>query len=309
MPSPEFPTDASAVELETQPPKRESRFGDKAKLVDIMLNGEIEIVGPIESVCVDIPSHANQVDVVDIPEKHANQILGVKVQKGDESVRCVFKPSSGENDDVKRKTSVKNFYPRECAAYLVSEHFDFDLVPPTVVREVNGGVGALQLFLDHEYFGGIDFGDENIEKTEQSDDWQTLAALDWMLANCERHENNIMVRKDDPTVLAAIDHGIIMSSYNYTEMALRGPSLQLTHDNQTDRAREVDIPEPLQDKIADGIERRSQLDTQLENLHDLDNQQMKSFWMRVRALLKYKKFLSKMNHKEVTGVSFLGAGY
>lgn len=309
MPSPELPTDPSVVEHESQPPKRESRFGDKAKIVDIMLNGEIQIVGPIESVCVDIPDHANQVDVVDIPEKHANQILGVRVQKGGESIRCVFKPSSGENEDVKRKTSVKNFYPRECAAYLVSEHFDFDLVPPTVVREVNGEIGALQLFLDHEFFGDLDFGGESIEETEQSEDWQALAALDWILANCERHENNIMVRKDDPSVIAAIDHGIIMSSYNYTEMALRGPSLQLTHDNQTDSPRVVKIPEWLVTKISGGIKQMDQLDTQLENLHDLDDQQMKSFWMRVGALLKYKKFLSKMNHKEATGVSFLGAGY
>ena len=309
MPNPELPTDPMAIEEEFQPSRHESHFGDKAKLVDIMLNGEVQIIGPIETVCADIPDHANQVDVVDIPEKHANRILGVKIQKGEEMIRCVFKPVSGENAKAKKDTSVQNFYPRECEAYLVSEHFDFDLVPPTVIREVDGEIGALQLFLDHDYYRDLDFGGENIEKTEQSEDWQALAALDWMLANCERHENNIMVRRDDPEKVVAIDHGIIMSSYNYTEMALRGPSLQLTHDNRADRARVVDVPEWLLEKITDGIERQDQLNLQLENLHDLDEQQIESFWMRVNALAKYRKFLSKMNHKEATGVSFLGAGY
>ena len=254
MSTPEIPIDSSAVEEETQPPKQESRFGDKAKLVDIMLNGEIQIIGPIETVCANIPDHANQVDVVDIPEKHANQILGVKVQKGEETVRCVFKPASGENAKAKKDTSVENFYPRECEAYLVSEHFDFDLVPPTIIREVERQIGALQLFLDHDCYRDLDFSGEDYEKTEQSKDWQALAALDWVLANCERHENNIMIRRDDPTVVAAIDHGIIMSSYNYTEMALRGPSLQLTHDNQTDQPKAVDIPEWLLERISTGVE-------------------------------------------------------
>ncbi|PIU24036.1 hypothetical protein COT12_03245 [Candidatus Berkelbacteria bacterium CG08_land_8_20_14_0_20_39_8] len=287
---------------------RESRFGHTKEIIDLMLNGEVKIIGPIEDFCTDIPKHDNQVDMARIPFKHANRILGVRVQKGDQVAQCIFKPSSGENEIVKRDTQVANFYPRECAAWVVSEYFGFDLVPPTVIREIDGEKGSLQLFLDHSFYKNFD-PLENTEATESSRDWQTLAVFDWILANCERHSDNMMIRIDDPTVMAAIDHGIVMSSQNYVEMTVRGPSLQLTHSNIPDQARVIDIPVWLVKQVTDAAVKREELNQQLIQLRDFSKQQIESFWMRVDAIIKYKKFLSKYNHKEATGISFLGAGY
>jgi len=296
---------------ELEEKKLESRFGDKEKIVEAMSEGEVVRVGSIEEVCSDIPNHANQVDIYDTPWDARNEILGVEIQApGMENIRCVFKPASGEDELTKKTTMVKEFYPRECAAYMVSEHFKFDVVPPTVVREVNGQIGSLQLFLDHDYYMNFSRVEgEDLDEVDTSHDWMIIAALDWILANCERHFDNLMVKRSEKSNVVAIDHGIIMSSPNYTEMALRGPSLQMTYDGAADRPKSESIPEDILELIQEGLDRKDELDTQLRSLSVFSEQELESFWMRVAALVKHGKYLSKMNHRYVAGVSFLGAGY
>ena len=296
--------------------KRESRFGNTEKIIEAMQTGEVVKVGAIENVCEDIPEHANKVDMYSLNHRNANQVLGVEIQKDQDKFFCVFKPSSGENQATKRQTMVDSFYPRECAAYVISDFFDFDVVPPTIIREINGEVGALQLYLDHDYYQnfsdliGADRGADGIDPTdisEQSRDWKIIAILDWILANCERHEHNMMVKRTDPSILMAIDHGIVMSPPNYAEMALRGPSLQLTWS--AEKPLSVSIPDDLIELMQSAAEKRSELDQKLEGLGIFNKQEIKSFWLRVDAILKYKKFLSKMNYEEVAGKSWLGAEY
>lgn len=288
-----------------------SRFGDKERIVVAMTEGSVIRVGSIEEVCSDVVNHANQVDVYDTPWDARNKILGVEIQlTGMENIRCVFKPASGENELVKKTTMVKDFYPRECAAYIVSEHFGFDVVPPTIIREIGGQLGSLQLFLDHNYYMNLSRVEgEDLDRVDSGLDWLAIAALDWMLANCERHFDNLMVKRSEKSNIVAIDHGIIMSSPNYTEMALRGPSLQMTYDGMADQPKSEPIPDQILYLIKKGLQKKEKLDTRLKDLGAFSEQEMKSFWMRTEALVRHGKFLSKMNHKHVTGISFLGAGY
>lgn len=229
------------------------KFGDSERIMSLMLEGSPSIVGRIEDIIVDVPDHANEVLLTSTPEQHVNEILGVRIQKDGEGITCVFKPFDGENGETKNQTQVKSFYPRECAAYMISEHFGLGVVPPTCIREINGRIGSIQLFLDHDYFKNLSRARKSEwDEAEKSSDWRMIAVLDWILANCERHEDNTMIDRENPTNLAAIDHGIILSSYNYYEMALRGPSLQLTHDNANDKPLLKDIPEIILQKIAFG---------------------------------------------------------
>ncbi len=140
------------ISPETTPEMAESRFGDKEKIVEAMMTGEVLDIRPIEELYPDIPRHENVVNVADLKSEHKNKVLGIRIQKGEDILTCVFKPADGENTDIKKETLIDEFYPRECAAYLVSEHFDLDVVPPTVIREINDEIGALQLFLDHDYY-------------------------------------------------------------------------------------------------------------------------------------------------------------
>lgn len=311
--------------METEPitPKietnTESRFGNKEQIVEAMTTGEIIEIGKIEDFYTDIPEHANVVNIADVKRKDANEILGVKIQKSGEVIRCIFKPADGENQKTKLETALSNefkFYPRECAAYMISEHFDLDVVPPTIIREINGRTGALQLFLDHEYYKNFHYA-EGTEETQaiESEDWQKIAVLDWILANCERHAHNMMIAKDNPQKIAAIDHGIILCGTNYFEMAVRGPALQLTYQeikngkNIIGEPKQTKIPKPLTEKIQDGIVHRKELDDKLQNIEGLDKHEIDDMWKRAQQLIDSGKFLSKLNFRTVFGHEWLSDQY
>lgn len=291
----------------------ESRFGDKSKIVEVMSGGEIEVVGSIDELYEDIPKHANEVDVVRIANPNINQVVAVKVQRAGETVTCIFKPAKGESQEMKAKTSVKEFYPRECAAYLISEHFGFDIVPPTIIREVDGEIGALQLFLDHETHMNYSQLEDSGE-SHDSEDWGQIAVLDWILANCERHVENMMVDRNDHSKLFAIDHGIILNGYNYSEMILRGPSLQLTMEsvpgNRRGESRDVikknEVPDGILEKLHRGLEDHEALTCKLAEI-GIPESEIDSFWSRVADIYQSRIYLSKYNYRQVMGRSFLGS--
>ena len=67
---------------------------------------------------------------------------------GDEGVQCVYKPSSGERPlwDFTDGTLAA----REYAAWVVSDHLRWDIVPPTVLRDGPAGPGMVQLWMEPE---------------------------------------------------------------------------------------------------------------------------------------------------------------
>jgi hypothetical protein len=283
-----------------------------------MTEGDVEIIGNIEEIVDDIPGHENVVKMVKVGSPNRNQVIAVKVQKEGEEMFCIFKPADGENPEVKELTTIKEFYPRECAAYLISEHFSFDVVPPTIIRKIDGKIGALQLFLDHDThmnFSRIsdqEDGDEMDQKARESDDWGQIAVLDWLLANCERHYENMMVETEDPTKLFAIDHGIILNSSNYLEMVLRGPSLQLTMKTRKNE-RGVTIDHPLENSLPDfiiqklrlGLNNHQVLTEKLKEIGIPENE-INSFWARVADIYQGGKYLSKYNYDSIMGKPLWG---
>jgi uncharacterized repeat protein (TIGR03843 family) len=67
---------------------------------------------------------------------------------GDNGVQCVYKPQSGERPlwDFTDGTLAA----REYAAWLVSEHLGWNVVPPTVLRDGPAGPGMVQLWMEPE---------------------------------------------------------------------------------------------------------------------------------------------------------------
>ena len=67
---------------------------------------------------------------------------------GDEGVQCVYKPSSGERPlwDFTDGTLAA----REYAAWTVSDHLGWNVVPPTVLRDGPAGPGMVQLWMEPE---------------------------------------------------------------------------------------------------------------------------------------------------------------
>jgi uncharacterized repeat protein (TIGR03843 family) len=67
---------------------------------------------------------------------------------GDTGTQCVYKPSSGERPlwDFTDGTLAD----REYAAWVVSDHLGWDVVPPTVLRDGPAGPGMAQLWMESE---------------------------------------------------------------------------------------------------------------------------------------------------------------
>jgi uncharacterized repeat protein (TIGR03843 family) len=67
---------------------------------------------------------------------------------GDEGAQCVYKPSSGERPlwDFTDGTLAA----REYAAWVVSDHLGWNVVPPTVLRDGPAGPGMVQLWMEPE---------------------------------------------------------------------------------------------------------------------------------------------------------------
>ena len=287
----------------------ESRFGDIERILAVMQEGEvIEEKGNINELYDDIPPHVNIVEVVELADvQHRNVTSFVKIKnKTDpgETLTCIFKPADGESAESKKDIAVQEFYPRECAAFLISDHFGLDIVPPTIIREINGRRGAVQLFIDHEQYANAslipDFS------LREGDDFYKIALLDWLLLNCERHTDNLMVKKDDPRELIAIDHGIILSCPDYFNLSLRGPAFKLTYDNQSEKPRtDCEIPENLLLLLEDGLKKQKILREKLKSLPTLSDWEIEKIFLRAKQLIKSKRFLSKENFKAVLGHSWM----
>ncbi len=88
-----------------------------------------------------------EVETVSPMRGGSNEVFFVKLKDGGEAI---FKPRSGEN---KRLGMAGTQFQRERAAYLVDKFFDFGLVPPTVIRKINGEEGSVQRFIPNARTG------------------------------------------------------------------------------------------------------------------------------------------------------------
>jgi uncharacterized repeat protein (TIGR03843 family) len=157
----------------------------------------------------------------------SNTTMRAFVTLDDVSVRCVYKPVSGERPlwDFPDGTLAG----REVAAYEVSEATGWALVPPTVMRDGPLGIGACQLWVDET-------GDESavrvgfVRADELPDGWLTIAAaqdddgeayllahaddpalarmalLDVVINNADRKGGHVLHSRDG--ALLGVDHGV-----------------------------------------------------------------------------------------------------
>lgn len=131
----------------------------------------------------------------------SNYTLLVWVEHQGNTIRAVYKPCRGERPlwDFPQGT----LYRREVAAYIVSEALGFYFVPPTIVCDGPFGIGALQLFMDHDPEAHIL---TMIRENIYDEDLLRLAAFDYLINNADRKSGHALKGRDG--CLWAIDHGI-----------------------------------------------------------------------------------------------------
>lgn len=113
----------------------------------------------------------------------------------EDGTKAIFKP---ERDELQTE------YLSEIAAFKISEAFEFNLVPPTVEREVFGETGSFQLFIGRARDGNL------IEPIPKVEDYHKNIVFDYLIAEYDRHEGNLLLDNDQNLFL--IDHGYSFSS-------------------------------------------------------------------------------------------------
>jgi len=127
-----------------------------------------------------------------------NKVFFVKFEDGAEGI---FKPKNGE---AFTGTSVEKgtYFKRERAAYLVDRFIGFGLIPPTVIREIEGQIGSVQEFVPDAKTAA-----ETLEHEKQAvaSEMFKVWILDYLLYNTDRHGYNWLIRNQK---IHAIDNGM-----------------------------------------------------------------------------------------------------
>lgn len=128
----------------------------------------------------------------------SNYSFVVELTYGERRGFGMYKPQLGE-------TPLWDFpsglYRRECASYELAKLFGWGLVPPTVVRDGEAGVGSLQLFVannDESNFFSI--------RKSHKDELFRMAVFDMVANNADRKGGHCFL---GPTgALLGVDHGL-----------------------------------------------------------------------------------------------------
>lgn len=152
----------------------------------VLTTGDIELVGR----------------VVD----SSNATYVVYVTLDGEQLPAVYKPEAGERPLWDFDPGL---YKRERAAYVLSEHLGWNLVPPTVVREdAPAGVGSLQRFVEGDasehYFTLYD------TRPELHDALRRMAVFDCIANNTDRKSGHVLLGEDGQVY--GIDHGLCFAA-------------------------------------------------------------------------------------------------
>ncbi len=171
-----------------------------------------------------------EVGVVAQLYESSNAALLVDLTLGDEYCWAVCKPECGEQ-------YLTDFEPglwrRERAAFLLSSWMGWDLVPATVVREVEPfGIGSLQYFVENDGSHYFPLFETRPDLHEQ---FMRLAVFDLLVNNTDRKSGHVLLGHDDH--VWGIDQGLCF----HQDPKLRTVIWDFAHEA---------IPQPLVDAVA-----------------------------------------------------------
>ncbi len=167
-------------------PNAESPFRERPALEDrvavgILTTGELEVLGRM-------PWSSNMTFLVDVRAPGAPIVQGV------------YKPVKGEQPLWDFPAGL---HRRETAAFELAAALDWNLVPPTVVRDGPLGEGSVQLYVPTDY-------DEHYftlrEEPAHHRWFQRLCAFDFIINSTDRKGGHILLGRDGR--LYAIDNGL-----------------------------------------------------------------------------------------------------
>ncbi|MFA5830972.1 MAG: hypothetical protein WC878_04040 [Candidatus Paceibacterota bacterium] len=212
----------------------------------------------------------------------ANKVFFVEFI-GDES--GIFKPASGEFAYSKNHIEKGTLYKRERAAYLADYFFNFGIVPPTIIREIDGEEGSVQRFIPDT----VPYSDVWKFSMPDEKDFQYqmkhLWIFDFLIHNSDRRSVNLLFSGlcDEPPcniTLHAIDNGCSFSEDKSCFAA---------------EFYDEDIPEELTTKIKEFAEDKHRQEILRELLLPLlTEKEINAFFARVEKIAAILKEYGKI---------------
>lgn len=192
---------------------------------------------------------------------------------------AVYKPRRGESPlwDFEWGTLCL----RETAAYTISSALEWDLVPPTVLRDGTRGLGSVQLYIPND--------DAEHYFTVQDDArfalaLRRLALFDYVINNADRKSGHCLIGDDGR--MWAIDHGICF----HTEYKLRTVIWEFSNE-----PIDSELGDDLEELLKQLTDQESALSVALWQL--LNSAEYAALTDRTRVLLGTQKFPAPAVHR------------
>ena len=150
--------------------------------LELLRDGELEIVGRLWA--------------------STNNAMLATVRLGDTTAACIHKPVAGERPlvDFPDGTLAR----REVAAFAVSRHAGYGIVPPTILRDGPWGEGMLQLWM------GADEDVDPVAMVVEADPrLRSIAVFDAAVNNTDRKAGHLVVVPGGH--IYGVDHGVTFS--------------------------------------------------------------------------------------------------
>ena len=119
---------------------------------------------------------------------------------------AIYKPGKGERP---LWDFPEGLYPREVAAYRLSQLLDWQFIPPTVLRDGPEGPGSLQLYIKHDAEEHFFVQRDRVELLPQL---QRMCVFDLLANNADRKGGHCLLDEDGR--IWGIDHGLCFHEQN-----------------------------------------------------------------------------------------------
>lgn len=174
----------------------------------------------------------------------SNLTVLVDLTCGEDYCWGIFKPQAGER-------YLHDFEPglwkRERAAYLLSEWLGWQVVPPTVVREIEPlGIGSLQLYIDND---GSHYFPLYETRADLHPQFLRMAVFDLLVNNTDRKSGHVLLERS----ASRGDHvwGIDQGLCFHQDPKLRTVIWDFAHEPIPEEL--VAAVEPLVDEVPAGV--------------------------------------------------------
>lgn len=158
----------------------------------------------------------------------SNEVIFMQFKDGG---RGVFKPEEGE--DMWLREHVKGeYYKRERASFLVDKFLGLHLVPPTIIRDVEGRVGSLQEFIP-DAKSGLEINEQT--RDALASEFYKLGVLDFIIWNSDRARHNYLVTDNK---VHAIDNGL---SFGKDTMVIPEVNFLIHHKAPAELIQNLDV--------------------------------------------------------------------